>query len=441
MQRKTYRQLLIPIMIELFFTVLIGSIDTFMLSAVGDDLVGAVGTANSYSYLITILFNVISGGLAAVMSQYIGAKLDSSANRAHFLAFIINVIFGLILSISMFFGTGALLVALNIAPNIIEYATQYLWILGSFIFVDALTPVFSAYLRSYGKTKYPMISTGVMNVINVSLNALFIYTRTCDMDAVRGVAISSVIAKSTGLLLNVIFFFIYRNKDNNKPQLTDKQILKDIIKIGLPGALETIIFNFVMAFITTCLNQMDKDGFYMTAYTYCNQITYFGYVMCIAMSQANAIKVGWFIGEKKFDECKKFTLRVLLFALIVSVCSASLLAILGRPLLSIFTDNETIISIGVTVLFVDIILELGRSVNLTIGNALKAAGDATFTVIIGIIFMLLVAGGGSYLLGTALKWYVLGVWIAKACDEIIRGILMFLRWKSNKWQTKALIKE
>ena len=128
-------------------------------------------------------------------------------------------------------------------------------------------------------------------------------------------------------------------------------------------------------------------------------------------------------------------------ALIISIASATLLALFGRLLLSIFTDNETIIGIGVAVLFVDIILELGRSVNLTIGNALKAAGDATFTVIIGIVFMVLVAGGGSYILGTTLKWYVLGVWIAKACDEIIRGILMFLRWKSDKWKTKALIKE
>lgn len=441
MQRKSYRQLLIPIMIELILTVLIGSIDTFMLSAVGDDLVGAVGTANSYSYLITILFSVISGGLAAVMSQYIGAKYESSANRAHFLALIINIIFGLILSVSMFFGTSALLQALDVASNIIEYSTKYLWIIGSFLFIDALTPIFSAYLRSYGKTKYPMISTGVMNVVNVSFNALFIYTRTCPMDAVRGVAISSVIAKFCGLSLNVIFYFIYRNKDKTKPQLSDKQILKDIVRIGLPGALETIIFNLVMAFITTCLNHMDDDGFYVTAYTYCNQITYFGYVMCIAMSQANAIKVGWFIGEKRFDECKKFTLRVLLFAMIISIVSATILALFGRLLLSIFTDNETIIGIGVAILFVDIILELGRSVNLTIGNALKAAGDATFTVIIGIVFMVLVAGGGSYILGTTLKWYALGVWIAKACDEIIRGILMFLRWKSDKWKTKVLIKE
>lgn len=440
MKRSSFRRLLIPIVVELFLTLFIGSIDTFMVSSVDDLLVGAIGTANSYHYLIAILFNVISGGLAAVMSQYIGAKLESTANRAHKIALVINIAFGVALSIALFFGTNALLKILKVSPSYIEYSSMYLRIIGSFIFIDAVNPVFSAYLRSYGKTKFPMISSAVANIINVVLDIIFILTCTSYMDAVIKVAIATVIAKAVSFILNIIFFFAYRNKNGEKQQLSDKQIIRDIIKIGLPAALETVMFNFVMAFITTCLNQMDVDGINMTIYSYCNQISCFSYVICNAMSQANAIRVGWWMGEKNFEVCKKQTIKVLLLSMCITLACSFIIAICGKYIISIFTDNQEIIKIGMIVLFIDIFVELGRSINLTIGNALKAAGDATFTVIIGVIFMILIAGGGSYLLGTTFKLFVIGVWIGKAADEMIRGVLMFLRWKSNKWQEKILLK-
>ena len=71
---KSFSKLYIPIALETLCYMLAGMVDTIMLSSVGDDAVGAVGTANTYIGVFIIMFGVVSSGMIAVMTQYIGAK-------------------------------------------------------------------------------------------------------------------------------------------------------------------------------------------------------------------------------------------------------------------------------------------------------------------------------------------------------------------------------
>ena len=84
--RKRLGQLFVPICLEIFGFMLAGMVDTLMLSSVGDEAVGAVGTANTYIGIFIIMFSIISSGMIAVMTQYIGAKRIGVAyqiGRAH----------------------------------------------------------------------------------------------------------------------------------------------------------------------------------------------------------------------------------------------------------------------------------------------------------------------------------------------------------------------
>ena len=91
------------------------------------------------------------------------------------------------------------------------------------------------------------------------------------------------------------------------------------------------------------------------------------------------------------------------------------------------------INLVVKLLVVDIFLEFGRVTNLVYGQALKTSGDAVFPVIMGAIFMYLVAVGGTYFLGIRLGL------LAVAGDECARAVGMVLRWKTGKWKTKRLV--
>ena len=121
---------------------------------------------------------------------------------------------------------------------------------------------------------------------------------------------------------------------------------------------------------------------------------------------------------------------------------AGALALAGGWLLRQFTADVEIITTGTTLLWLTVALELGRTFNLVVINALRATGDATFPVAAGAASMLIVLAGGGMLLSGYFQLGLIGVWIAYALDEWIRGLIMWRRWLSYAWlpYAKASVK-
>ena len=436
-KQKTFFQLFIPIFIELVFSVLIGFVDTFMLSAIGDKQVGAVGTANSFISIFVISFNIISSGMMAVMTQYIGAKKEHIAQKALSIGLSINLVLGIIISCLFIFFTPQILTMMKIAPGLKEDAIIYTRLIGGTSLIMAITPLLTTYLRAFGCTTSPLVVTLVANIINIVFNAIFIYA--CSM-GVFGVALATIISRVVMFICLLILVNTLIKKDERKLELSSFTIFKQIIRIGLPAALETIMYNISMSLVMTFVNMMDPDGLNATIKSYCGQITNFCYIASLAMAVSNSIIVGWKIGEGKYDECFKITKKHCIIAILCGSVSALIVTILGRPLMSIFTKDVNILRIVPIIFAIDIVLEIGRATNLLIGQALKTAGDAVFTVVISIIFTLICAVGGTYLFGNLLGLLIIGTWIGLALDEFARGVLMMMRWNSKKWIDQIIVK-
>ena len=434
--RKSLWQLFVPICFETLFYMLAGMVDTLMLSSVGDDAVGAVGTANTYIGMFIVMFSVVSTGMMAVMTQNIGAGKPGIAYQARQLGSIFNAILGLIISTILFFGSGLVLDIVGIADALREPALQYLRIVGGCCFLNALIPIFSGYLRAFGFMKQPLTATIIANVLNLCLNAVFLFV--FDMGVV-GVAIATVISK----FLNLIIVFVASSKLINAKDYTDRlprrEVLKQIIKIGLPSALETVIYNVAMTLMIRFLNQMDPEGINVTARSYTAQITNFSYTIGAALAQANAIMTGWRVGAREFDACDRATKKAALIGIAVAIVVESSFAIFAEPIMSLFTNNPDMVSLVQILLTIDIALEIGRVTNLVFGNALKTSGDAVFPVIIATIFMFLCTVGGTYFFGIHLNLLVVGAYIGLALDECIRAVAMFIRWQTGKWREKSIV--
>ena len=102
--RYSLRRLFGPLFFETFFMMVAGTIDTLMLSSVGDLAVGAVGTANTYLNLLIVMFNITSTGMVAVMTQYIGADRQRTAAKTRRIGILFNAVLGTIISLLMLFG-------------------------------------------------------------------------------------------------------------------------------------------------------------------------------------------------------------------------------------------------------------------------------------------------------------------------------------------------
>ena len=436
MQRKSLVQLFVPIFIETLFYMLSGMVDTLMLSSLNDQAVGAVGTANTYIAMFILMFSVVSSGMMAVMTQYIGAKRPGVAYQARNLGLIFNLILGGILSAFLLLFSTQILHVIGVSAALEAPASIYIRIVGGGCFLNAILPIFAGYLRAFGYSRHPLYATIVGNLMNLGLNALFLFVFHW---GVAGVASATVISK----LVNVGILVFFATTLIRTKELTEREnsrlIFGQIIKIGLPSAMETFIYNVSMTFAIRYLNQMDADGFYVSARAYTTQIANFSYAAGAALAGANGILTGWRVGAGEYEECKIKTHKAWRIGIVVAVVLSCLIALASPLIIPLFTDNPEMVHMVTRLLWIDVALEVGRVTNLIYGNALKTCGDAVFPVILGIVFMFLCTVVGGWILGIHLGYMVIGCYIAMAADECFRGVGMLLRWQSDRWQNKGFI--
>ena len=118
---------------------------------------------------------------------------------------------------------------------------------------------------------------------------------------------------------------------------------------------------------------------------------------------------------------------------------AVVLASCSTLILGALTDNQEIVRAGMWIFIIDCFLEFGRVTNIFACGTLRAAGDAVFPVIVGVIVQWSVAVGMAYVLGIHLGFGIIGIWLAFCMDENLRGVILIRRWHRRKWQTKSFV--
>ena len=435
-EKKSLSQLFFPIFLELLCSILVGVVDTLMLSSEGDQAVGAVGTANTYIGVFVIMFSVISAGMIAVMTQYIGAKRPGVAQQAMRLGMLFNLATGAVFSAGLFCFAGTILEAIGIAQQLLQPATVYLRTVGLFCVCNALVPIFSSYLRAFGHTAPTLTGTILANLVNLGLNALFLYRFRW---GVFGVALATGISRLTHLFWVWVISRKRIQPVREADMPPDGEILRKIVRVGLPAAMETGLYNFAITIVISLMNGMDDTGMQVTARSYAVQIANFSLCAGAALAQANAIMVGWRIGAGELEVCDRDTRKVARIGIVVGVITAGFFAIFARPVLRLFTDDPEMVLLVQKLLAVNVVLEIGRMVNLIFGTALKTAGDAAYPMIIAVVFAFVCAAGGTWLFGVRLGWLAVGAYVGMALDECVRAVFMFLRWHKGRWKNMHLV--
>lgn len=158
------------------------------------------------------------------------------------------------------------------------------------------------------------------------------------------------------------------------------------------------------------------------------------------MAQGGAICIGHLIGEKKPHAAFLLGKYVMKKSVMITLILSGIIAASGHAILGWLTSNPEIIRMGVIVLLIDVVLEIGRPINIFATNALRAAGDVNYPFYVGLVVMWSVAVGIGYLFGIYWAWGICGMWVAFALDENIRGIIFVRRWYGMKWVNKSFVR-
>ncbi|MBQ9743196.1 MAG: MATE family efflux transporter [Ruminococcus sp.] len=429
-----------PIFIETVLFMMLGFVDVFVLSRSDDLAASSVNTANQATSIATIVFTVICTASAVMISQYLGAKKREAASRVAALSLTFNLIFGLVVSaVFVFFGE-SILRFVGAKGDVLRLSWDYLSVVGGFIFLQAVLSSMAVIIRNHGMTRVSMYVTVGMNILNTALDivlvlGLFGFPKM----GVKGVAIATTLSRGLGVLVLGWVLFTKLEKFSIFKLLRPfpKEDVHNIIKIGVPSALETFLYNISQLVITSivlnCLTQEE-----LITKTYVQNITMFFYIFSSAIGQASQILIGHLIGAKEYEQARVQAYKSHRWALAVSMSACAVGLLLRKELMDIFTDNPVVISLGASILFVNVILEIGRTTNLVIIACLRGTGDVLYPTLCAIFSMIFISTLGSYLLAVVFDMGIYGLWIANAADECVRGGLMLLRWKSGKWREKRL---
>lgn len=429
-----------PIFLELFLFMLMGSVDTFMISSVSDDAVSGVGAANQIIAIAILVLSVIGNGAAIVVSQYLGSKQPKEAAKVTGNAITLNLGVGIILSALLLLFGGSLLSALNVTGDILVYAKSYMHIVGGGIFLQALLNALATTIRTHGFTKQTMAVSLLMNVIHVGGNYLLIFGHFgLPALGVEGAAISTVLSR---LICLVLFFLLLYRIMEVRVKWTyyihlSKKYVMQILKIGIPSAFESVIYQCCQLVFTLYITYLGAEA--MATRQYALNISSYIFLFSVAVSMGTSIIVGHLVGARRPQEAYTRVFSSVKWALLVTVIIDAVVILFRVPLMGLFTDNQTIITMGAQVILLSIFLETGRTCNLVIINSLRASGDAKFPVYMGLISMVCMSLPLGYFLVFTLDLGLAGVWLATAFDEWVRAVIMYFRWKSRAWERHGLI--
>lgn len=316
----------------------------------------------------------------------------------------------------------------------------YMRIVGAFAFFQALSLTASAALRASNRAIYPMVVVGIVNILNIAGNYILIFGRFgAPALGVEGAAISTATSRAIAMvILNIILFHtVIRRFPLEIFRRFPTRELTNLLKIGVPSAGEQFSYSYAQIVMTFFINMLGLEV--LAARTYVVNIVMFGYLFCIAISQGGAITIGHLVGKGKIRGAFILGKYVMRLALIITVAQSLTIAAGGHWILSLLTDNPEIITIGATLLWLDVLVEIGRPVNIFATNALRATGDVNYPFYVGLIVMWTLQVAGGYLTGIYFGLGIYALWLMIASDEITRGIIFTRRWWSMKWAGKSFV--
>lgn len=442
--RLDVRKLTLPIFIEMLLVAMMGATDTFMLSQYHNDAVAAVGVANQLITFAFLVFQIINIGTSVLCSQYLGAGNRLKMEQVTAMALLLNLVSGIIISVMLSAGAPLLLGWMGLQPDLMQYGLPYMQIVGAFAFFQALHLTVSASLRADHKAIYPMLVVILVNIVNIIGNYSLIFGHL-GMPAlgVEGAAIATNISR--GVAAFALFAILF-TKHISFRHLIDafkspiRQLLHEmhnLVRIGLPSAGENMSYNAQQVVLTYFINIIGKDA--LTTRMYVVNSVMFVYIFCICISQGASIVIGHLVGERRYNACYKLGWYALRLAIGITISLSILFACFGQQIFNLLTDNPEVISLGCTILFMDIAVEIGKSTNIFYTNVLRSVGDINFPFYLGITIQWLVGVLFGWLFGIVFAWGLIGMWCALFLDEGIRGAVFVWRWKSKRWKQREFV--
>jgi putative MATE family efflux protein len=438
---RSLLHLLWPLVVEQILTVTMGIADTVMVSSVGEYAVSAVSIVDNINNLLIIAFVALATGGTVVVSQYIGRLDTHNVNLAsRQLMYVAAGASLLLMTITLaLLGPILRLVYGNIAADVMDAALVYFLLTAlSYPFL-AIYNSTAALFRAMANSRVPMFIALLVNVLNIGGNAVFIYGFHMGTE---GAGLSTLICRIIAAVILTAMLMSKRSKTISLANLFRVKLvlpmIRSILNVGIPSGLENSMFQFGRLLVVRIFTVFGTAAIAANAVT--SVINSLCFMPGMAYGMAILTVAGQCIGANNYDGARKHTVKI------IKICYATLITlgminfVFMEQIVSLFRLSPEAHDMAKSFLVVHCIAQaLFWPLSFALPNAMRAAGDARFCMIVAVVSMWTIRVIAAYLITYALGFGPIGVWYAMGGDFLFRSVCYVRRWRGGRWQEKRVI--
>lgn len=431
--RKEIVRLAFPIALQQFMTALVGACDAIMLGKLSQDAMSAVSLATQVTFVFNLFMFAFMAGENMFVAQYYGKGDYKGISQVFSLVTKICGCIAVVFLVGTLFFPEQLMRILTNEETLIVLGSEYLRVIGISYVFSGIAQTFLAIMKNCGAVNMSTLINGVMVILNIALNAVFIFGLSgFPKMGIKGAALATVLATVMQFLWSVGYVLCRIRAVKFSLRSCEKKLFGRFWQKTVPLLINNLAWGIGFSMYSVIMGHLGTDA--VAANGIANISKNLVVCFCLGLGNAGSIIVGNRLGADRLQEAKEVGETLTKTAIIAGIVSGLVLIALSPFITKMVDLTPTARGYLQKMLLISSYYIAGKSVNcMTIGGIFAAGGDSKFGMLCDSVTLWCIIVPLGCICAFILKLPVMVVYFVLNLDEIIKLPVVYKHYKKYKW--------
>ena len=431
--RKEIVRLALPIALQQFMTALVGACDAIMLGKLSQDAMSAVSLATQVTFVFNLFMFAFMAGENMFVAQYYGKGDYKGISQVFSLVTKICGCIAVVFLVGTLFFPEQLMRILTNEETLIVLGSEYLRVIGISYVFSGIAQIFLAIMKNCGAVNMSTLINGVMVILNIALNAVFIFGLSgFPKMGIKGAALATVLATVVQFLWSVGYVLCRIRAVKFSLRSCEKKLFGRFWQKTVPLLINNLAWGIGFSMYSVIMGHLGTDA--VAANGIANISKNLVVCFCLGLGNAGSIIVGNRLGADRLQEAKEVGETLTKTAIIAGIVSGLVLIALSPFITKMVDLTPTARGYLQKMLLISSYYIAGKSVNcMTIGGIFAAGGDSKFGMLCDSVTLWCIIVPLGCICAFILKLPVMIVYFVLNLDEIIKLPVVYKHYKKYKW--------